>query len=73
MLSVTNRTKRYGDDLVLDRVSFAIGAGERVGLVGPNGCGKTTLLRILAGAEPADGGTVARMPADLPASYLPQG
>ena len=49
MFTVSGLTKRYGDELVLDRVSFSVNAGERVGLVGPNGCGKSTLLRIAAG------------------------
>jgi len=73
MLTLHNLTKRYGDDLVLDRVSFTVNAGERVGLVGPNGAGKSTLLRIIAGAEPADGGSVTRTPADLVHGYLSQG
>ena len=73
MLTVHNLTKRYGDDLVLDRVGFTLGAGERVGLVGPNGCGKSTLLRIIAGAERADVGNIARVPVDLQWGYLPQG
>jgi len=54
MLTVHNLTKRYGDDLVLDRISFTLNPGERVGLVGANGCGKSTLLRVVAGAEHAD-------------------
>jgi len=44
---------------VIDRVSFEVEAGEFVCLLGPNGCGKTTLLRILGGIEPATRGTVA--------------
>ncbi|HEX5689595.1 MAG TPA: ABC-F family ATP-binding cassette domain-containing protein, partial [Roseiflexaceae bacterium] len=73
MLTINAISKRYGDDLVLDRVGFTIGAGERVGLVGPNGCGKSTLLRIIAGIEPASGGTVMRTPFNLILGYLPQG
>src|SRR5262245_34864008 len=73
MLTVHNLTKCYGDDLVLDRISFAINPGERVGLVGANGCGKSTLLRIVAGVERADGGSIMHMPADLTWGYLPQG
>ena len=73
MLTVHNLTKRYGDDLLLDRVGFTLGAGERVGLIGPNGCGKSTLLRIIAGAERADVGNISRVPVDLRFGYLPQG
>jgi NitT/TauT family transport system ATP-binding protein len=43
---------------IIDRVSFAVDAGEFVCLLGPNGCGKTTLLRIVAGLEPASRGLV---------------
>jgi ABC-type nitrate/sulfonate/bicarbonate transport system ATPase subunit len=43
---------------VIDRVSFGVEAGEFVCLLGPNGCGKTTLLRIIGGIEPPTGGTV---------------
>jgi ATP-binding cassette subfamily F protein uup len=50
--------KRYGDRTILDGVDFRLQAGERVGLVGPNGVGKTTFLRVVLGEEPADGGQV---------------
>jgi ATPase subunit of ABC transporter with duplicated ATPase domains len=46
--------------------------GSRIGIVGPNGIGKSTLLRALAGLELADSGTVVRTPADLTVGYLPQ-
>ncbi len=47
-----------GDRLVLDEVDLVIGPGERVGIVGPNAAGKTTLLHVLAGRLPPDSGTV---------------
>jgi ATPase subunit of ABC transporter with duplicated ATPase domains len=65
-------TKSYGARVVLDGVTFGVGAGDRVGLVGPNGVGKSTLLRIVAGLEQADAGTVSRSPAPLTVGYLPQ-
>ncbi len=58
MIRVVGIVKRFGEELVLDRVSIEVGNGEIVGLVGPNGCGKTTLLRILSGLETPEGGTV---------------
>lgn len=50
-------SKRYGARLAVDRVSFAVGAGEVVGLLGPNGSGKTTILRILTGYLRPSSGT----------------
>jgi len=50
-------TKRYGDLLAVDDVSFSAGAGEVVGFLGPNGAGKTTTMRMLTGFVPATDGT----------------
>ena len=72
MLQVSNLSKRYGDELLFQRVSFVVNRGERVGLVGPNGCGKTTLLRILIGEEAADTGSVSSLSGDARLGYLPQ-
>ncbi|MGD9100521.1 MAG: ATP-binding cassette domain-containing protein, partial [Anaerolineae bacterium] len=58
MLQTSNLCKRYGDDVILDGVSFVVNPGERVGLIGPNGCGKTTLLRCILGQEHPDSGGV---------------
>ncbi|HQE91412.1 MAG TPA: ABC-F family ATP-binding cassette domain-containing protein [Anaerolineae bacterium] len=73
MLQVSKITKHYGDVLILDNVSLTLNPGEHVGLIGPNGCGKTTLLRIITGQETADGGSVHRDPHDLRVGYLEQG
>ena len=79
MLSIHHLTKHYNLKTILDDVTFTINLGEKVGLVGPNGTGKTTLFRILVGLEEADSGTVIFTPpegsqqADLMLSYLPQG
>lgn len=57
-LRVSSLSKRFGDELVLDDVSFEIGADEIVALLGPSGCGKTTILRCIAGVETPDAGQI---------------
>ena len=64
--------KRYGAQVVLDQVSLTLGPRARVGLVGPNGVGKSTLLRILAGIETPDEGIASRAPERLTVGYLEQ-
>ncbi len=56
LLVVRDLTRRFGDRTVLDGVSFEVGAGEVCAVVGPNGVGKTTLLRCVVGADRPDGG-----------------
>jgi len=58
MIEVRDLTKRYGDLLAVDRVSFTAQKGEIVGFLGPNGAGKTTTMRIITGFLPATSGTV---------------
>lgn len=55
-LSLQNVTRRYGDHIVLDDVSFSIKPGERAGVIGDNGAGKSTLLRLIAGQDRPDNG-----------------
>jgi ATP-binding cassette subfamily F protein uup len=71
ILTATEITVSYGDRTVLDAATLAIDEGDRIGLVGRNGCGKTTFLRILAGLQSPDSGDVSRR-RELVVSYLPQ-
>ncbi len=73
MLTAHQLSKPYHLNTILQDVSFSLNRGERTGLIGPNGCGKTTLLRILAGQEQPDSGHVDLTPANLRLGYLPQG
>ena len=50
--------KSFDDKTILDNVSFEIFSGQKIGLIGPNGCGKTTFLKILTGAEKPDSGII---------------
>lgn len=73
MLAVSNISKSFGVKPVLQNVAFTIKPGDRIALVGPNGCGKTTLLRILLQLDKPDRGSVRTTPSDLRLGYLPQG
>ncbi len=70
-LQVEELSKSFGERVLLDKVSFGIGQGERVGLIAKNGAGKTTMLGIIAGKDSEDGGTVT-FRKDLRVGYLPQ-
>ena len=58
MLQVEKLSKRYGDRLAVNAISFTIAAGEAVGLLGPNGAGKTTAIAMISGIARPDGGQV---------------
>ncbi len=60
LLTVENMSKSYTDRLLFDHVSFGINEGDKIGVIGINGTGKSTLLKIIAGLEEPDDGTVTR-------------
>src|SRR4051794_11152953 len=69
--SASDLVVKYGTQTVLDKASLTIHEGERVGLVGRNGSGKSTFLRIAAGTLQPDTGLFTRK-RDLVTGYLPQ-
>ena len=71
LLNMEGVRKTYGDRTLLDNVSFYMKDGDRVGIVGVNGCGKSTFLRLAAGVEVPDMGTVSYDP-NVRLGYLPQ-
>ncbi len=73
MLSVRVLSKSYGVTPLFADVTFNLNTGEKAGLIGPNGCSKTTLLRLIHGDESADGGKVTFSPPDLRVGFLRQG
>ena len=80
LLTVKGVTKRFGDRLALNDVSFSAQRHEVLGLIGPNGAGKTTLFECLAGLIPANSGTITFQEKTLPVTrrkealfYLPDG
>ena len=71
-LHATGLTVTRGPQLVLDDVALRLGPGRRVGLVGPNGVGKSTLLQVLAGLVRPDRGAIRVAPPSATVGYLPQ-
>jgi ATP-binding cassette subfamily F protein 3 len=71
MIQVANVSKSYGSQALLSEVSFNINRGERIGLVGRNGHGKTTLFRLLLGREEPDSGTLT-IPKNYTLGHLDQ-
>lgn len=71
LAAFTNVNKNYDNTVALENFSLTVARGERLALCGANGCGKSTVLKILAGKLLPDGGIFAR-PGDLSVSYLPQ-
>src|SRR3954468_11681531 len=78
MISIDHVSKRFGERLALDDVSFEIGAGRLTGFVGGNGAGKTTTMRVILGVLAADSGVVRLSGAPVTAAdrrrfgYMPE-
>ncbi|MBC8124621.1 MAG: ABC-F family ATP-binding cassette domain-containing protein, partial [Candidatus Kapabacteria bacterium] len=71
LFTVTDLSKSYYEKSLFEKISFGMQDGERVGVIGRNGAGKTSLLRIIAGIDPPDEGDVA-INRDVRIEYLPQ-
>lgn len=72
MLRAVDVSRWQGGQVILDGITVGLDARDRVGVVGPNGVGKSTFLRILAGIEAPDDGRVERAPTSVTVGYLPQ-
>ncbi|MFC5402552.1 ABC-F family ATP-binding cassette domain-containing protein [Cohnella soli] len=59
LLSVENISKSYSDKMLFENVTFGVETGDKIGIIGVNGTGKSTLLKVIAGIEPADAGQVS--------------
>ena len=70
LLTAEHLKKSYTERLLFDDVAFSIGEGDKIGLIGINGTGKSTLLKIVAGLEEPDEGTVVKG-RNLYTLYLP--
>ncbi len=71
ILSIENLAKSYGERVLFQDVSFGIEAGDKIGVIGVNGAGKSTFLKVVAGFEPADNGKLV-WASGVQVEYLPQ-
>lgn len=71
LITLENITKSYSEKVLVNNISLGINDGEKIGLIGVNGTGKSTLLKIISGAEEPDIGTVTK-PNKVRIEYLPQ-
>lgn len=71
LITLENITKSYSEKVLVNNISLGINDGEKIGLIGVNGTGKSTLLKIISGAEEPDSGTVTK-PNKVRIEYLPQ-
>ena len=71
-LQVENISKSYGDRVLFSNISFNINEGDKIALVAPNGTGKSSLLKILAGIEHSDRGGEVKFMRDIRVAFLDQ-
>ena len=71
-LQVENISKSYGDRTLFSNISFNINEGDKIALVAPNGTGKSSLLKILAGIESSDRGGEVKFMRDIRVAFLDQ-
>jgi ATP-binding cassette, subfamily F, member 3 len=71
MITIQNVKKQYGKQILFNNLNVSFTPGQRIGLIGPNGSGKTSLLRMILGIERPDSGIIST-PSDLTIGYLPQ-
>ncbi len=71
LITLENISKQYSERLLLDRVGLQVNEGDRIGLIGINGSGKSTFLRLVAGLEASDSGSIVAR-GDIKIQYLPQ-
>ena len=71
MISINSLTVAYGGFTLLDDINFHISDNDRIGLVGKNGAGKSTILKLICGLQTPTSGNIA-MPAGMRIGYLPQ-
>lgn len=72
ILQAKQVNKSFGNRDILKEISFDIRNGEKIGLVGWNGAGKTTMMKLLMGSVQPDSGSITRYPAEIKIGYLPQ-
>lgn len=71
-LQINSLFKEYQDHQILNGIAFSITERDAIGLVGANGSGKTTILKLLAGLETQDSGQITKVPSNLTIGYIPQ-
>ncbi|WP_123053707.1 ABC-F family ATP-binding cassette domain-containing protein [Clostridium sp. JN-1] len=71
LLTAENISKSYSEKILLDNISLGINEGDKIGIIGVNGTGKSTLLKVLAGLEAADSGKITKSN-EASIGYLPQ-